>query len=284
MYRISFNSMSGLSSKARCVLVALTLFSSIPAGADEDSESFRSELRALSEGQQRMQQELLEIKALLEVMPQHQQPPQESTTAKAPPKEPPLPMQMTINGSPFLGREDAPVVLIEFTDYQCPFCRRHFSTNFPLLVKDYVETGKIKIVLKEFPLQKLHPQAVRMAMAAQCAGDQNRYWQMHDKLFNNPSRKNMADMEAFAADLELDGAKFMSCMTQGDYGYQIKADFDLGVSAGVRGTPFFFIGPLNQAEPDRVMVEQYLYGAQPYSEFRRVIEAMLKKEVNKAMN
>ncbi|UTW12192.1 DsbA family protein [Marinobacterium rhizophilum] len=241
----------------------------------DELQSIRAELQALQQGQTAVQQELTEIKQMLMAL---QKPDSGQAEAAKPPSEPPLPMAMTVTGSPYLGQDDAPVVLIEFTDYQCPFCRRHFEQAHPRLIKEFVDTGKLKIVLKEFPLQKLHPLAPRAAMAAQCAGDQQQYWSMHDLLFQNQTRMSMEDLESFATSLELDTARFLECMEQGQYAPQIRADFDLGVSAGVRGTPFFYIGPLDQTTPGVVTVERFLYGAQPYETFAQMIEGFLSPQ------
>ncbi|NVK39852.1 MAG: DsbA family protein [Oceanospirillaceae bacterium] len=258
--------------------LCLTYTGIIQADTETEVKGLKSDIKALQEEQLAIKQELLEIKRMLSA-----EEPSNKSEKKAP-AEPPLPITMNTIGSPFMGQEDAPVVLIEFTDYQCPFCRRHFEQTYPRLVKEFVETGKLKIVLKEFPIQKLHPVAPRMAMAAQCAGGQEQYWPMHDLLFQNQRKTRMEDLEDFAQALDLDTVRFRQCMEQGEYAHQIRADFDLGVSAGVRGTPFFFIGPLNKDEPGRVTVEHYLYGAQSYGAFKQSIEAYLDKENNQAAN
>lgn len=260
------------------VLAAGSAFSVVEMALAEDDNQFeliQSELQALQQGQTAVQQELTEIKQMLMAL---QKPDSGQAEAAKPPSEPPLPMAMTVTGSPYLGHDDAPVVLIEFTDYQCPFCRRHFEQTHPRLITEFVDTGKLKIVLKEFPLQKLHPLAPRAAMAAQCAGDQQQYWPMHDLLFQNQTGVSMADLEAYATSLKLDTPRFLTCMEQGRPAPQIRADFELGVSAGVRGTPFFYIGPLDETTPDVVTVERYLHGAHPYETFQQVIEGFLAQD------
>ncbi|MGQ7960131.1 thioredoxin domain-containing protein [Pseudomonas sp. SP16.1] len=262
---------------ARIFILILACASGVAAQAEaaDELDAIRSQLQALQEGQAAVQRELSEIKRLLTAQPK---PGNDQVTATQPPAEPPLPMAMNIAGSPYLGREDAPVVLIEFTDYQCPFCRRHFEQTHPRLIKEFVDTGKLKIVLKEFPLQKLHPLAPRAAMAAQCAGDQQQYWPMHDLLFQNQTGVSMADLESYATSLKLDTPRFLNCMEQGRSAPQIRADFELGVSAGVRGTPFFYFGALDKTTPDVVTVERYLYGAHPYETFQQVIEGFIAQD------
>ncbi|GGC02149.1 thioredoxin [Marinobacterium zhoushanense] len=278
-------SLKGLRKAGSFFGVVLSLCLSLPAvvKADTDSElaTLKTEVERLHDEQQAMKQELLEIKQLLSGSASEEP---KDRVAKTPPETPPLPMQMSTANSPYLGDPEAPVVLFEFTDYHCPFCRRHFEQTYPRLVKEYVESGKLKIILKEFPIQKLHPLAARAAMAAQCAGGQDKYWPMHDLLFQNQRRTRMEDYESFAASLDLDTVRFMECMERNAYADQIRADFDLGVTAGVRGTPFFFIGPKNSANLEQVRVERYLFGAQPFDVFKQSIEAYLDTEHSQAAN
>ncbi|GGO80119.1 thioredoxin [Marinobacterium nitratireducens] len=243
-----------------------------------------ADVQELRKEQSAIKQDLLEIKRLLDEISAEENDSIKVETAKKLPDKPLLPITMDISSSPFLGKEDAPVVLIEFTDYQCPFCRRHFEQTYPRLVKEFVETGKLKIVLKEFPIQKLHPVAPRVAMAAQCAGGQGQYWAMHDLLFQNQRRTSIEDLEGLARSLSIDTVRFRQCLEQGEYAHQIRADFDLGVSAEVRGTPFFFIGPFNQEEPGQVTVEKYLYGAHSFDAFKRSIDSYLDTDNSQAAN
>ncbi|GAA0691558.1 thioredoxin domain-containing protein [Marinobacterium maritimum] len=258
-------------------LVLMLMYSPL-ASAEPENESelqaVHAELKALREEQNAVREELVQLKKMLMELQKT-----DSSQAKSvtPPVTPSLPMEMMISGSPYLGSKDAPVVLIEFTDYQCPFCRRHFEQTHPRLITELVDTGKLRIVMKEFPIQKLHPLAPRVSMAAQCADEQQKYWPMHDLLFQNQTRVSMGDLKAFAASVGIDTARFVTCMEEGRAASRIRSDFDLGVSAGVRGTPFFFIGALDPANPGTVRVERYLYGAQPFDAFAREIQFFLNR-------
>ena len=95
------------------------------------------------------------------------------------------PVRTSVADAPSLGRADAPVTLVEFSDFQCPFCGRFFATTLPALKKDYIDTGKLRYVFRDFPLDQLHPNARKAAEAAHCAGEQGKYWEMHDVLFQN---------------------------------------------------------------------------------------------------
>ncbi|RME83555.1 MAG: hypothetical protein D6775_07805 [Caldilineae bacterium] len=166
------------------------------------------------------------------------------------------------------GDPDAPVVIVEFSDYQCPFCLRHFRETLPSLTKDYIETGKVRYVFKDFPLSSIHPQALDAALAAECAGEQGAYWSMHDRLFGEQERwagkSDAVDtFKAFAAELELDTEAFNRCLDERTYQDEVAADFREGVAAGVTGTPAFFINGV------------FVSGAQPYEVFQQVIDQQL---------
>jgi len=110
---------------------------------------------------------------------------------------------VTIASKPTLGRQDAPVTLVEFSDYQCPFCKRHFSAIYPILKKDYIDTGKLRYVFRDFPIAGLHPQAKKAHEAAYCAGEQKRYWEMHDILFENSKDFSVPALKKYATKIAL---------------------------------------------------------------------------------
>ncbi|MCP4168537.1 MAG: thioredoxin domain-containing protein [Chloroflexi bacterium] len=166
------------------------------------------------------------------------------------------------------GDADAPIVIVEFSDYQCPFCQRYFEQTYPALMSEYVDTGKVRYVFKDFPLTNLHPQAVGASVAAECAGQQDAYWQMHDKLFSEQNRWSgqSDDIEAylaFAGELELDVEAFAACQEDEAVLADVSEDFQEGVAAGVTGTPAFFINGT------------FISGAQPYEVFQQIIEQAL---------
>ena len=150
-------------------------------------------------------------------------------------------------GRPFLGPEDAPITLVEFTDYECPFCGRHFRDTAPRILSQY--DGRIKYVVLNFPLSTIHPGAQKAALAAECAHDQGKFWEYHDMLFRNQAA--------------LDTVAFSTCLDSGAKRQQVLSDFQLGQSVGVSGTPMFFVNG------------QPLLGARPFSSFQRMIDAAL---------
>lgn len=186
------------------------------------------------------------------------------------PSAPPTPADVEIGDAFELGDPDAPITIIEFTDFQCPFCARHFQQTYPQLIEEYVDTGIVRYVFKDFPLNSIHPQAAEAAQAARCAGDQGAFNEMHDVLFQRQMQWSGQTpttlFVAFAEELGLDSDAFEQCLTSGKYIDAVNADLDQGLELGVTGTPAFFING-------------YLVsGAQPYSLFQQAIESLLAEQ------
>lgn len=167
----------------------------------------------------------------------------------------------TEDGRPYRGSRNAPIILEEFSDYQCPFCARYFSETLPSLLENQIANGEVMTIFYDFPLTAIHPQAASAAHAARCASDQGAlaYWNMHDKIFSNPDEwsNNKADtvFKSYAEELGLDVAQFDNCQTEGKYESAIQDDTNLARSRGVGSTPSFFVN------------NQMLVGAQPLSAF-----------------
>ena len=162
------------------------------------------------------------------------------------------------------GDASAPVTIIEFSDYECPYCERFYSDALVQLRKEYVDTGKVKIIFRDFPLS-FHANAQKAAEAAECAGEQNKYYGMHDKLFENQANISVADIKNYAVQIGLDSSAFNACLDSGAMASEVAADFADGQALGVSGTPTFFING------------QKLVGAQPFSAFKQIIDAELAK-------
>ena len=181
---------------------------------------------------------------------------------------------INIDGAPFLGQKNAKVTLVEFSDYQCPFCGRNFQQTFPQIVSEYVKTGKVKYVFREFPLEQIHPFAFKASEAAGCGGEQGKYWEMHDKLFANQTALAADDLAAHAKAVGLDAAKFKECMGSGRQAAKIRNDQSEGQKIGVSGTPGFFVG-LTQPKESTVKAVKFINGAQRYANFKDAIEELL---------
>jgi protein-disulfide isomerase len=159
-----------------------------------------------------------------------------------------------------LGEASAPVEIVEFSDFQCPYCARASST-----VKQVLEryAGRVRLTFRHYPLTVIHKDAAKAAEAASCAGDQKRFWEMHDRLFANPQALRVTDLKKAAADLGLDSAKFDACLENGQHTSTWKRDLRAGQDYGVGGTPTFFInGRLVPGSPTveafAVLIEQEL--------------------------
>ena len=182
------------------------------------------------------------------------------------------PVRANIAGAPTLGRADAPVTIVEFSDYQCPFCQRFFATTLPALKKDYIETGKVRYVFRDYPIDQLHPHARKAAEAAHCAGEQQKYWEMHDRLFQQQNALALPQLSEHARSLGLDVATFDACLSSGRHAARVERGVTDAAEAGVQGTPGFVIGrtidgDLIEGTPVR--------GAQPLDAFRQIIDRAL---------
>jgi protein-disulfide isomerase len=239
-----------------------------PAAAQSSDEiqALKSEIEALKDGQASIQKSLEDILTILEPIKRRTQ----NQAQKFEPKD------VDLAGATIRGSADAPVTLVEFTDYQCPFCRRHFQTTMPRILKDYVETGKVRYVLKEFPIPSLHPGAPKAAEGALCAGEQGQYWEMHDAIFQDPKAVAPDQLKERATGLGLDVADFSDCLDSGKYEKRVRDDQRAGQELGVRGTPSFLLGQTDPANPDKIKATKFIRGAQGYATFKQAIDELLK--------
>jgi protein-disulfide isomerase len=178
------------------------------------------------------------------------------------PPPPVVRVDVSTDGAPSRGAADAPVKLVEFSDFHCPFCKRAQGTLQELL-KRY--PGKLSLVYRDFPLDQLHPQARRAAEAARCANDQGKFWEYHDLLFEQPPQATSESLQQHAAHIGLDIAVFDRCLSSRAHSDAVQRDIDEGTRLGITGTPAFFING------------RRLVGAQPLDAFTRVIDEELAR-------
>src|SRR5256886_10598019 len=157
------------------------------------------------------------------------------------------PVRTSVADAPSLGRADAPVTPVEFSDFQCPFCGRVFATTLPALKQDYIDTGKLRYVFRDFPLDQLHPNARTAAAAAHCAGEQGKYWDMHDVLFQNQRALAPAQLAEYARTVGVAGAAFDQCVASRRYASQIERGLTAGAAGGAGATPRFPLWPTTAA-------------------------------------
>jgi protein-disulfide isomerase len=171
------------------------------------------------------------------------------------------------------GEITAPLALIEFSDLQCGYCARHNRETLPQIVDSYVKEGKLRYFLMDLPLN-FHPHAFRAAVAARCAGDQGKLWEMHDLLFAKQHALEEARLPGYAAELGLDGEKFNACMAESDHPAAVRSDMAQAQELGITATPIFVLGRYD-GEAGTVEVIQQIRGAKPFSVFRAAIERQL---------
>ena len=231
-------------------------------GTAGDLESLRSEIQALQEGQRAIQEDLKALKELL--------------TSRNRPRKTVEEVSLTINiqDAPSKGSQQAKVGLVEFTDYQCPYCARHATSVLPQIEQNFIESGKIQYVLRDFPIASLHPHAGKAHEAAHCAGEQGKYWQMHDQLFFHQKALGPEHLAEYSEKAGVsDRPAFEACLESGRYHQRARENITEGTEAGVRGTPSFLLG-LKDREGN-VEVVKLIRGAQPYSVFQEQIERLL---------
>lgn len=170
----------------------------------------------------------------------------------------------SVDDDAVLGNANAPVTIIEFSDYQCPYCARFWAETLPQIKENYIDTGKVKLVYRDFPLTSIHPMAQPAAEAAECvrkaAGNDDAYFEYHDKLFENQASLSEANLKSWANQM---GYNIGSCLDSGEFSDEVLADMADGSAAGVTGTPGFVINGIPVS------------GAQPYSVFEQIIEEAL---------
>jgi len=163
------------------------------------------------------------------------------------------------------GNESAKVVIVEFSDFQCPFCGRFYMETLPQIQANYINTGKVRFVYKHFPLSQIHAFSFKAAEASECAADQGKFWQMHNMLYENQEKLSVPDIKGYASELGLDLTQFNQCLDSGTKANKVRNDLSEGQQLGVDGTPSFFVN------------DQVLVGALPYSDFKKAIDVELSK-------
>jgi protein-disulfide isomerase len=181
-----------------------------------------------------------------------------------------IPVGFTKGGYPYRGNPNAKVVVVEFSEFQCPYCGRYESETAPQITDTYVKTDKVLQIFRHFPLREIHAQAEKASESAICAGEQgaDRFWAMHDLLFQHQQewsgKSDAVDLfKGYATELKLDGTAFDECLDSGRTAKNIDADLAAGEAQGVGGTPSFFLNGYP------------LVGAQPFTAFQAVIDAQV---------
>lgn len=189
------------------------------------------------------------------------------------------PVKVSVDDDPVLGDKNAKITLIDFTDYECPFCKRHFDQTYSQLKKDYIDTGKVKMVVRDLPLS-FHQNAHKEAQAAECSREQGGdtvYFKYHDEIFKRTTSNGtglvLTEIPVIANDLGLNGGALQTCLDSDKYKAEVDKDLADASKVGATGTPTFFIG---KSTSDGVITGTKIVGAQPYSAFQAEIDKLLK--------
>lgn len=169
------------------------------------------------------------------------------------------------------GDPNAPITILEYSDFTCGFCEKFFHETFPQLLTEYIETGKVRFVYRDFPRAPGGP-ALHSAQAARCAGQQDAYWPMHDRLFNSGGQLGLDQLKGYAKELGLKTDKFAQCLDTNEFVTDIFKDRMEGGSLGIRGTPAFVLFPTNVSDdPNLILIP----GAFPFETFKEQIDKLL---------
>jgi len=185
---------------------------------------------------------------------------------------PPQKVQMSVgNGWRAIGRDDAPVTLVEFADYQCPFCKKFQSDAYAELKKNYIDTGKVRFIGRDLPLE-FHPYALKAAEAARCAGDQGKYWELRNAIIADSAPPDDAVIKKAAESVSLDVAALQACVASEKYKAEVQRDASEAATLQISGTPTFVLAKSAKDKLDGVLI----VGAQPFASFQSAIDALLK--------
>ena len=229
----------------------------------EELQSLRKDVDVIKANQAEIEKAVKELKVL----------------ARAGQPAPPLTPEnivLGIDDDPLMGDQKARLVLVEFSDFQCPFCARFVRETFPEIEKDYIKTGKLKYVFRDFPITSAHKDAFKAAIAAGCALDQGKFWEMHDRLFGNQAAFTVYNLTQSAEAIGLNKDKFQRCLANNEYETEVQNDFAEGLKAGVNQTPIFFLG-LTERNSPKVKVLTVITGAKPYTVFKAAIDSALQQ-------
>lgn len=237
--------------------LAVLLFSQATMAQQTSMDDLKKQIETLNQNMKTMQQEVQEIKAALQ------------TRMRVTPAQNTV---LDLGGRPSRGEGNAKLTLIEFLDYECPYCGRFSRETMPQIDKDYIQTGKIRYVVMNLPLEGMHKSAFKAAEAAACAGEQGKFWEMHDRLFAN--QQTLDQWKSHAEAVSLDVNKFEECLDTGREAAQVRSDMAEAQKAGLTGTPGFFLA-FTDEKGATIKTVTRLVGSQPYASFKAAIDKQL---------
>lgn len=237
--------------------MAVVLFSRSALAQQASMDDLEKQIATLSQNMKAMQQDLQEIKGLLQ-----------NRVRVAPPQN----AVLDLDKRPSRGESSAKLTLVEFLDYECPYCGRFSRDTMPQIDKEYIQTGKVKYVVMNLPLEGMHKSAFKAAEAAACAAEQGKFWEMHDRLF--ASQQTIDQWKSHAEAAGLDVNKFEECLDGGREAARVRSDMAEAQKAGLSGTPAFFLA-FTDGKSTTLKSVTRLVGAQPFAAFKAAIDKQL---------
>ena len=252
--------------KKSTLLVFFVFLLNITVSAQESASGIREFLEELQKNQQEMRIELQEIKTLLSRLPLPNNPanPLQQNNIKD--------VEFDIGGNPILGNTAAKLIMVEFTDFECPFCGRYVRETFPQILKEYVDKEMLRYTVIDQPLP-IHPKAEKAAQAAHCASDQGKYWEIHELIM--AQQGSLDDLSYYASSLDMNIAEYEDCLKTDKYKGKVNNNMELARKLGINGVPGFVIGLADAQNPGSVKGISSILGAQPFSNFQKEIEAAI---------
>ena len=246
-----------------------------PGSADtlrREVEALRKDLDAFKAGHAAAETDLQLIKALLQRLLAQPSSPASGAAPAAAGVASPTNLAMPVPGGTWRGDGDATLALLEFSDFECPFCGRFANEIYPQIERDYIKEGKLRYMFVDDPIEQMHPNAFKAHEAALCAGEQGKYWEMHARLFANQKTLAPEALRSHAEAVGADGAKLQEGLSAGRSATRVRENAAAARQAGVRGTPTFLIGVVERGQ---FRAKRVLTGAQPYTVFKDAIDAVL---------
>jgi protein-disulfide isomerase len=251
-----------------CLSVASIFMSHISAGQtneEADEKIILREIRELRTEVSLLQNDLRQVKALLKAEPAATPPTEQDFTN----------IVLDVKGRTFRGNKNAKLAVVEFFDYECPYCRRFAHDEFPKIQDQYINSGKIKYYFFNYPLPS-HHSALAAARGVLCANDGGKFWEMHERLFTGQGTQDLAveNLVKLARELKLDETGFRGCLNAGQHADEVERDVSYGRKAGLRGIPCFLFG-VTDPEDEHLEVLRIVNGSRPFGQFKEILDDML---------
>ena len=241
------------------------------AAKSDDPQALQKRIAALEAGQQAILKELQEIKALLASRSAPPLPAAPASPSASP--GPAAPVPIAIVNSASHGAADAKLTIVEFSDFECPFCGRYSRETYAQIQREYVDTGKVRYVFRNLPLENSHPQAFGAAVAGECARTQGKFWEMHDRMFANQRALTPPLLTKTAESLGLNLAAFQACVAGEAATKKVRQDMADAAVLGANATPMFYIGVVEK--DGRLRAIRRVQGAKVFQVFKSVIDPIL---------